>query len=68
MQISGRECDSFTYDEVTHVCMTHMNNDDIALSSLAFLQSPESDFNIQTAVKFCYPGFCAASSSIKYHY
>ncbi|EFO23874.2 hypothetical protein LOAG_04610 [Loa loa] len=52
--ISGRECTSFTYDEVKRQCVTHINNDAV-VSSLHFLLSSESDFNILTAVKFCYP-------------
>uniref|UniRef100_A0A1I8ET18 Apple domain-containing protein n=2 Tax=Wuchereria bancrofti TaxID=6293 RepID=A0A1I8ET18_WUCBA len=52
--VSGRECTSFTYDEVKRHCVTHTNNNAV-VASLAFSPSPESDFNIQTAVKFCYP-------------
>ncbi|KAL3995262.1 PAN domain family protein [Acanthocheilonema viteae] len=53
---SGRECNSFTYDEVKRYCIAYINNDNAVMSSLAFLPSPESDFKIRTAVKFCYPG------------
>ncbi|KAK6104425.1 PAN domain family protein [Brugia pahangi] len=52
--VSGRECTSLTYDAVKRHCVTHTNNNAI-VASLAFSPSPESDFSIRTAVKFCYP-------------
>ncbi|CAG9533541.1 unnamed protein product [Cercopithifilaria johnstoni] len=52
---SGRECTSFTYDEAKRHCAIYTNNGDTVVSSLAFLPSPESDFKIRTAIKFCFP-------------
>uniref|UniRef100_A0A0R3S175 PAN domain protein n=1 Tax=Elaeophora elaphi TaxID=1147741 RepID=A0A0R3S175_9BILA len=51
---SGKECISFTYDEVKRHCVTYSNND-IVVSSLAFLPTPVSDISVRTAIKFCYP-------------
>ncbi|KAM3718580.1 tRNA(His) guanylyltransferase [Dirofilaria immitis] len=51
---SGSECISYTYDDVKRNCITYTSND-INVSSVAFLSSPETDFSIRTAIKFCYP-------------
>ncbi|VDM92241.1 unnamed protein product [Onchocerca ochengi] len=52
---SGRECSSYIYDDVKRHCVIHTNYD-VAVISLDLLPSPETDFTIRTAIKFCFPG------------
>ncbi|VDK55166.1 unnamed protein product [Gongylonema pulchrum] len=54
VQNAGRDCPSFTYHELERECMIYTSNA-ASVTSLAFLPSAKTDFNVRTAVKFCYP-------------
>ncbi|VDN07067.1 unnamed protein product [Thelazia callipaeda] len=51
----GLDCPAYTYDDIKRECMMHTDNT-AAVSFLTLLPSPQADFNIRTAMIFCYPG------------